>query len=450
MNIFADWPWLLPAIACGISLVFLMIRFPKVWLGLFLVALPYFLTDTGKGLSATELVAGGLFTSTIVFWLFWRIVVDPRPLVKGWTDFLLLFFILAAFANIIVAKLNHVGLMGWAVDWSYFLLMLYYFPFREEFGKNKRTFNQFLVLSGISSTLMALYSAYNFKQRMAENMVYAYQIMSSRSAVLGPIFLLSICIAIVVILFATNKSTRMIGIGVTIVNLVALGLTFTRTLWVMVFVCIAIAMLFMRLRQNVRLLVGSSAILGVAFVSMFILYPKITVVTTKYIQNRFASSTQISGGDHSFETRIIEANNAWRKVKEAPLGGNGLRARFVTWAPIEQWHNSTAFVHIGYIGIIHKLGFPTAFIIFAVLIGFALRAIRNAWDARTSTALPLVRALAIGTFAFIPAVFVNIFMAGIFDQRYGNVMFAFVFASVAIAEDLLRRARTEPSLQHVQ
>ncbi len=427
-----------------------MIRFPKVWLGLFLAALPYFLTDTGKGLSATEVVAGGLFTSTILMWMFWRIVVDPRPLVKGWTDFLLLFFIVAAFANIIIAKVNNVGLMGWAVDWSYLLLMLYYFPFREEFGQNKRTFNQFLVLSGISSTLMALYSTYNFKQRMAENMVYAYQIMSSRSAVLGPIFLLSICITVVVILFATRNSTRLIAIGVTLVNLVALGLTFTRTLWVMVFFCIFLAMVFMRYRQNMRLLIGSTAILSVLFLSLYIVYPKITVITAKYIQVRFASSTQITGGDLSFETRILEANNAWRKVKESPLGGNGLRARFVTWAPIEQWHNSTAFVHIGYVGIIHKLGFPTAIIIFAVLIGFALRALRNAWDARTSTALPLIRALAIGTFAFIPAVFVNIFMAGIFDQRYGNVMFAFVFASVAIAEDLLRRARTEPSLQHVQ
>ncbi|MBK7185484.1 MAG: hypothetical protein IPH85_06060 [Ignavibacteria bacterium] len=450
MNILADWPWLPPAIACGVSLVFLMIRYPKVWLGMFLVALPYFLTDTGKGLSVTEVVAGGLFTSTILMWMFWRIVVDPRPLVKGWTDFLLLFFIVAAFANIIIAKLNYVGLMGWAVDWSYFLLMLYYFPFREEFGQNKRTFNQFLVLSGISSTLMALYSTYNFKQRMAENMVYAYQIMSSRSAVLGPIFLLSICITVVVILFATRNSTRLIAVGVTLVNLVALGLTFTRTLWVMVFFCIFLAMVFMRYRQNMRLLIGSTAILSMLFLTMYIVYPKITVITAKYIQVRFASSTQITGGDLSFETRILEANNAWRKVKEAPLGGNGLRARFVTWAPIEQWHNSTAFIHIGYIGIIHKLGFPTAFIIFSVLIGFALRAFRNAWEARTSAAAPLVRALAIGTFAFIPAVFVNIFMAGIFDQRYGNVMFAFIFASVAISEEFLRRARIEPSTDQHQ
>jgi hypothetical protein len=61
-----------------------------------------------------------------------------------------------------------------------------------------------------------------------------------------------------------------------------------------------------------------------------------------------------------------------------------------------------------------------------------------------------VRALAIGTFAFIPAVFVNIFMAGIFDQRYGNVMFAFIFASVAITEEFLRRARIEPSIDQQQ
>lgn len=444
MSIIADLPWLIPAIAGGVGILYAMIRFPKVWLGLFLMVLPYFLMDTGKGLSATEVVIGGLFTGSIALWMIWRLFADPRPLVKGWTDFLLLFFVTAAFANIIVARFNHIPLSGWAVDWSYFLLMLYYFPFREEFGKDTGTFRQFIALAGVSSLLMALYSAWTFKQKMAENMVYAYQIQASRSATLGPLFLLAICVGLVLI-FHVKWRPKLVTFVVVLANIAALVMTFTRTLWVLVFACSFLAMLFLRWQQNTKIVIGGVALIAVSVTVFYAVNPKVADVALLFIQKRFTSSTQLKGGDFSFETRLIEVSNAWRKVKQAPLGGNGLRAKFVTWAPIEQWHNATAFVHIGYVGLIHKLGFPTALIMFSVLIGFSIRSIRAALAARRPNAPPLARSIAIGVFAFIPALYINIFMAGIFDQRYGNVMFAFIFAAVALSEEALRRAQQDPS-----
>lgn len=444
MSIIADLPWLIPAIAGGVGILYAMIRFPKVWLALFLMVLPYFLMDTGKGLSATEVVIGGLFTGSIALWMIWRLFADPRPLVKGWTDFLLLFFVTAAFANIIVARFNHIPLSGWAVDWSYFLLMLYYFPFREEFGKDTSTFRQFIALAGVSSLLMALYSAWTFKQKMAENMVYAYQIQASRSATLGPLFLLAICVGLVLI-FHVKWRPKLVTFVVVLANLAALLMTFTRTLWVLVFACSFLAMLFLRWQQNTKIVFGGVALIAVSVTTFYAVNPKVADVALLFIQKRFTSSTQLKGGDFSFETRLIEVSNAWRKVKQAPLGGNGLRAKFVTWAPIEQWHNATAFVHIGYVGLIHKLGFPTALIMFSVLIGFSIRSIRAALAARRPNAPPLARSIAIGVFAFIPALYINIFMAGIFDQRYGNVMFAFIFAAVALSEEALRRAQQDPS-----
>lgn len=444
MSIIADLPWLIPAIAGGVGILYAMIRFPKVWLALFLIVLPYFLTDTGKGLSVTEVVIGGLFTGSIALWMIWRLFADPRPLVKGWTDFLLLFFVTAAFANIIVARFNHIPLSGWAVDWSYFLLMLYYFPFREEFGKDTGTFRQFIALAGVSSLLMALYSAWTFKQKMAENMVYAYQIQASRSATLGPLFLLAICVGLVLI-FHVKWRPKLVTFVVVLANIAALVMTFTRTLWVLVFACSFLAMLFLRWQQNTKIVLGGVALIAVSVTTFYAVNPKVADVALLFIQKRFTSSTQLKGGDFSFETRLIEVSNAWRKVKQAPLGGNGLRAKFVTWAPIEQWHNATAFVHIGYVGLIHKLGFPTALIMFSVLIGFSIRSIRAALAARRPNAPPLARSIAIGVFAFIPALYINIFMAGIFDQRYGNVMFAFIFAAVALSEEALRRAQQDPS-----
>lgn len=441
-----DWSWLIPAVCCGLALLALMVRFPKVWLGLLLLGLPLFLTDTGKDISVTETISGCLYTMSLLIWLIWRIGSNKPSLIRSWPDFLLVLFVVLALGNVALAKFNGTALLGWGVDWSYFLLMLYYFPLREEFGKDERSFTQFIRLCGLAAVLMSAYSAYNFKNRMAENMVYAYQITASRSALLGPIFLLAMCIGIAVV-FHTSIKGRLVTFAFLLINLAALILTFTRTLWVFLFVCTFIIMLFLRFRQNTTIIVSSLVIAGSTVALFYTFNPKLADIAVRLVQKRFTSSTQLSGGDHSFETRLIEVNNAWRKVEQYPLGGSGLRAKFVTWQPIEGWHNTVSFVHIGYVGLIHKVGFPLAIILFSALIGFTIQALRNAIQLREQWTSPLKRGVAFGVIAFFPALYVNIFMAGIFDQRYGNIMMAFLFTCVAIcsqhAKDVRRRGSAE-------
>lgn len=426
-----EWSLLFPIVCCGLALAVVMVRYPKVWLGILLLGLPLFLTDTGKDISVTETISGGLYTISLFMWLVWRIGSNKPGLIRSWPDFLLVLFVVLAIGNVAIAKFNGTALLGWGVDWSYFMLMLYYFPLREEFGKDERSFTQFIALCGSSAVLMSVYSAYNFKNRMAENMVYAYQITASRSALLGPIFLLAICVGIAV-LFHTNIKGKILTFAFLLINIGALIITFTRTLWVFVFVCLFIIMLFLRFRQNASIIVSSIALAGTTVIVFYSFNPKLAEIAVRLVQKRFASSTQLSGGDHSFETRLIEVNNAWKKVKQYPLGGSGLRAKFVTWQPIEGWHNTVAFVHIGYVGLIHKVGFPLALILFSALIGFTIQSLRNAIALRLRWTSPLKRGVAFGVVAFFPALYVNIFMAGIFDQRYGNIMMAFLFTCVAI------------------
>jgi len=437
-----QWPWLIPAIATGLGLIMLMIRFPKVWLGIFMLSLPYFLTDSGKGISVTEVVFGGLFTLSIIIWMVRRLTFDSRRLVQGFTDFLLLFFIAAAAANVVVAQCNGIDLMGWATDWTYLLLMAYYFPLREEFGSDSRSFKIFLALSAITSVLMSAYSAYIFKQRMAENVAYAYQMFSSRSVTLGPLILLGLCISVVMI-FHVDWRIKLATFVVVLANIAALLLTYTRTLWVFAFVGVMIVMLFLRFQQNVRLILATVVFAVVSMAAFYSVNPEIAKMAGRLVTKRFTSSADLSGGDHSFVVRMTELRTVWRQVEEAPLGGHGLRSQFTTWDTIVQSHHPTSFVHVGYVGLIFHLGFPTAMILFATLIGFSIRSFKTAVAARHPSTPPLVKALAIGVFAFIPAVYVNIFMAGIFDQRYGNVMFAFIFACIAITENFVVKARKD-------
>ncbi|MEY2719154.1 MAG: hypothetical protein RLZZ273_520 [Bacteroidota bacterium] len=447
MNIHLDWSWLFPAICLGLVLLALMVRYPKIWLGVLILALPLYLADTGKGVSVTESISGGIYTVSLLFWLVWHIGSRKRSIIRSWPDFLLVMFVCLTACNVVLAKFNGTALFGWAVDWSFFLLMLYYFPLREVFGDSETSFKHFMYLCGASSVLMAAYTGLHFRNRMAENMVYAYQIVASRSVLLGPFFVIAICIATAVF-FHTQLRGKVLSALVILINFGALVLTFTRTLWVFTFICIAIIMVFLSARQNISLVASVLGLVSVTVIGFYAYSPKLADLGVRLIQRRFTSSTQLSGGDRSFETRLIEVNNAWRKVKLFPLGGSGLRARFVTWQPIEGWHNDVSFVHIGYVGLLHKVGFPLAIVMFATLLGFNLQALRNAWALRKHRDARHYRAVAIGALAFFPALYVTIFMAGIFDQRYGNVLMAFLFASVALTGQHVQRIRSQRN-QHV-
>lgn len=445
MNVPALLPWIAPLLALFLALLALMVSKPKIWMGTVLLTLPAYLVDVAEGVNAVETIMGAFYTFSIILWLVFRALTNPRPLLQGWMDFLIVFFIVASAFNVVIAALNDVDMFGWLVDWSYSLLILFYFPMREIFGTDTRSFKQLMVLCGITSITMALYGLWIFKQRMAEFLVFAFQIFASRSTLLGTVYLLVLCIAIIAF-FHVKWSGKLLTLIVILTNTLAMIITFTRTIWVLIFVCIAISMLFLHVRQNVSILSGLVLTLGAVLIVLFSYNPKIGEVGLKLAKDRISTSTQLKGGDFSFETRVIEAENVWRQIKKAPLGGYGLRSEYVTWDPIIQNHRTVSFVHIGYLGLIHRLGFPIAIILFIILIGFSIKSFMVAVRSRRSTVSPIVKAVAIGIFSFIPALFINIFMAGIFDQRQGNFVFAFVFAGIAICDELIRTAAVKDSV----
>ncbi|MFN5876648.1 MAG: hypothetical protein ACK45E_10255, partial [Ignavibacteria bacterium] len=88
MNIHLDWSWLFPAICLGLVLLAMMVRYPKIWLGVLILALPLYLADTGKGVSVTESISGGIYTVSLLFWLIWHVGSRKQSLIRSWPDFL--------------------------------------------------------------------------------------------------------------------------------------------------------------------------------------------------------------------------------------------------------------------------------------------------------------------------------------------------------------------------
>lgn len=437
-------PFIPLLVVLGLGFIIAIIKWPKLWLATFLLSLPIFLTDSGKGLSAQELAMGGFFMLSITIWMVWRMATHPRPLVRNWMDFLVLAFIALTSLNFIVAVVNNVEPLGWLSEWSLFFLILYYFPIREYFG-DERGLPQFMSLSAISAVAQALYSMYLYKQRMASGLVYAFQLTASRSVLLGPFFLMAIVFCLLFI-FAVRRPQKLVLFGIIGIQVAALVLTFTRTLWAFFFVCAAIALVFMSMRQRVQIVLGGLAMTLVAIGGLTMYSPKLADIGMRIVKARFASSTQLSGGDYSFETRVVESQAAWAATREDPLGGNGLRATFLTYSPLDKQHFTTSFIHFGYVGLVFKLGIPLALLMMAILLVHSTYTIRDAIQLRRDPHTNIYRTVAAATTAFLPALYVTIFMTGFFDQRFGNVMFAFVFACTSITHDYCtQRNSTQPS-----
>jgi hypothetical protein len=80
----------------------------------------------------------------------------------------------------------------------------------------------------------------------------------------------------------------------------------------------------------------------------------------------------------------------------------------------------------------------------AVLLSFSFMSLGPVFRKReVFDNLPLVRATAIGLLAFQPALYAFIFVAGFFDQRYGNAMLGVTFALIAITHQLVTQSTTQ-------
>lgn len=435
----------MPAVMALIVVAFFIITVPKVWLSFFILILPYFLTDSGVGISPAELAVGGFLQLSIVLWLVFQLAVDYRRIVRSWPDLLLLLFIPLSLLNLPVALANDVNIVSWMSEWSLFLLLLYYFPLREYFGTSERDRVLFFSLAAFSTVLQSLYSLYIYKQKISANLMYAYQIEASRSVLLGPMFFLAIVFCLLGIFYSKQWKTRLVLFATTMVNVLALFFTFTRTLWLMLAVCFVLMLFFLTFRQKISFSIGVLATCIVTATVSFTVNPKLTTLAYKLIERRLTTSSKLTGGDYSFETRLVEANSAMRRIKETPIGGQGIRTVIVSWHPVNQFTSMTTFIHIGYLGLVMKLGLPLTILFLSIVVGFSYCSIRDTIVYRSiihnSSTL---RVMSAGVAVITPALYVIIFMSGFFDQRYGVVMSAFLFACTSIVRsnintDLNRR-----------
>lgn len=440
----SDYFWLIPIFSLAGLWIWVMFAYPKLWITTSLLGLTYFLTSDSVGIKPEELVLAGYYILVLLLWFIVELAKDYRTILRSWPDFLLISFIVLSLGNVLVAMGNSVGIDAWASEWSLFVLMLIVFPVRKYFTADEKSVKQFLTILAISVCIMSVQSILNYRSRLAEGgALYAYQIWSGRSVLLGPAFQACMVFSMISYFFV-NRKGKLFSFVVFIISTSALIATFSRTLWVTFFICLAIALVFLGFRRSTKLVCAIVVISIVSYGGFYLYKPKIAKIALTVASNRLKSSSQLTGGDYSFETRLIEVKNITPKIKALPLGGNGIRSKYVTWVPLAGSHGRTAFVHIGYASIVYKLGFPLSILLLLTICSYFFAAMVASYDAFRSRNNTVYAAISYSLTAYFPALLLTILTAGFFDTRYGNVIFGIMFACSAIVQDYFQKKPALP------
>ncbi|MCO6465175.1 MAG: hypothetical protein J5I53_01035 [Bradyrhizobiaceae bacterium] len=430
--------WLPIAISAGILFAWAMSTKPKVWLGTVVLLLPVFLADTGVGLSVSEAIVAGLIIGSSLTWAIAHLAVGKR-LIRSWADFFVVAFIVLSATNFIVAVCNEGKLDRWLFEWMLFLIMFLYFPLREVFGQDRESLKQLLVLCAITTVGMLAFSIYEWTHRSSGILIYAYQLIDSRSRLFAPVFVFALAIGIPMYFHVRRRSAKLALFLCIFLNLAGLAQSMTRSLWGAFAVSLALTIPFLSLKENFKLLVTSLAIAAAVYGTAMVVAPRITELAVKLTFKRLGEAS-LSGGDYSFETRTNEIDVIWRDIKRFPLSGSGVQAQLLSWDPIVQFHWRKSFVHIGYAGLLFKVGAGLTLLMMAMLVAFSIQSTRLAIKYfKRGSCDPLLRSLAIGVFAFQPVLYSFILVAGFFDQRYGMAILAIMFAFIGILTKLLSR-----------
>lgn len=437
--------WALPLSAVVAAYLYLVIKHPKLWMGTFFVSLPFFFSISGKGISAFEIIVGGFHFLAVVTWCSWNLA-KGKTLIRSWGDYLLVLFIVLVLGNSVIAYLNNVEPLHWASEYSLFLLILYYFPIREIYGNHQRNFSQLLVIFSLLNLLFMAVAIWDYYNRLQDGTMFAYQIQASRSVLFGPVFALVIIYCVPLFFHAKGFLRKFSLYLLFIISSLGLLQTFTRGLWVSTLVSFFIAMCFLSFRQNLSIVLGVVMMTFVIYLSAMIYNPRMTNITVRLVSNRFLASAEITGGDKSMDYRVIEAESAFRYLHGNYLSGNGMRSKFLRWNLIRQVHHQDSFIHFGVVSQIYKLGVPLTILFFVIMANALYKVVISVLRIRLLMQNGLYKAIAIGSFAVVPTFMSMLFMSGLMETRYGNVLVGFLLAIVAIvhnkSEELVKSAQS--------
>lgn len=349
-------------------------KFQKIWLHSIILTSPIYFRGSGsEGVSAMDLFFAVYFFGSLLIWFFWTLFIQKKKIFRNTADFLLFAFFIFAIGTIALSVANGTQLLDALREYVVMFLILYYFPFRENFEDKKDLIYLAFNLS-FSVLINDLGQFYDYYKGLQKGLQYAYQIVTA-VRINQTIFTFTIISGILFFLYPQKTISRIWILLVVSITSIALITTFSRFFWVLVIISIFILFFIVPLKQKILLSISVVSISIAILFSFNFYFKEKAKIAMKVVENRLESSKQ-GTKDVSLQVRLVEYNSLYRKIQENPLGGNGFFKKFTFYNIIDQVTARTITVHNGYLYLFYRLGIPLTITFLFVYFYFAFKALK--------------------------------------------------------------------------
>lgn len=417
----------LPLILIVIPFIYLMFRYPKVWLWTVAATSFMFFRADDIEITPADVLFGVLFIASVYIWLIWILMVKREKIVRNVTDWLLILFYTGMLFNIIVAMLNGIEFIGWFREFALYSNLLLYFPIKH-YMKDRQDILIFLLLFAMSIVLSAADQLTKYREIALQEAQYAYQLGNS-VRLNQTLFSASIFFGLIMSVLTKNLKIRIMLWVFTGINIAALVVSFSRSFWL--FVLFGTILVFFYLtpkRRNILVLAIALIITG-STIAFFSIFAEKAALMTQILTKRILSSTQ-GTKDLSVQLRLAEYKEVIEKIEENPFFGNGLGCKYSFYDPNLHLTIRPLNTHNGYLFTLYRFGIPMALCFFVIIASFLLRAEHLARKHKDA----FFKHLSIISMVTILMILVACLASNQFFSRDGGIVLAVVFALISNAE----------------
>ncbi|MFC2130545.1 O-antigen ligase family protein [Bacteroidota bacterium] len=420
----------LAVIGC-IPLIYLMIRFPRIWIYLIALSNIYFFYGRGADVSVIEVVLAVQYLGSIGVWFFWELFVKREKLIQNVADLAVMFYFLIILANSVIAYTNEIEMLYWAREAANLLLLAIYFPIRKYFTVKKHLIILLVIYSFVVSATAFLHF-YTYAKALQADLVYAYQ-LAQGIRVNQTLFTSAAMFGFIYALYSKNRVISILLIVFTSISIIGLVTSFSRTFWILLVFELIVIVYYLTGRQRIKLIIYTLITTVILLSAAFFVFQDKAKIAFTLIENRFVSATK-GTKDISVQSRFDEYEVVWKGIKEHPMGGNGLAKEISFWNLLSTSTSRARFIHNGYLFIMFRLGIPAALICFFPYFYYFIKGERFGRKIDDS----FFRLLSVGSFMSIFLMLVSNFTASQIIQREGVFVTALSFAFIGIVMEKIK------------
>jgi len=409
-----------------LPLLYLMIKYPRIWIYSIALTNIYFFYDRGDEVSLIEIILAIQYLGTLSIWMFWMLLIKREKLVDNIADIFIFFFLLIILGNSIINYINSNDMMIWVREAFNLLLLCIYFPIKKYFTEKKELMT-LLVIYSIVVTASAFLHFNTYLKVLQGNIQYAYE-LSQGIRVNQSLFTAGAVFGFIFALHTKNKILSLILVVFTSVSIAGLVTSFSRTYWIILIIEMLIVVFYLSGRQRIKLMAFAFITSLVILVSLLYIFEDKSKIMVQLLERRLTSAGK-GTSDISIQARFAEYEQEFKGIMEYPMAGQGLSKKITYWNTLESYTSRVQYIHNGYIYVAYKMGIPAFFVFFFPFIYYLVKGEKLA---RKESDV-FFRILTLGSYLAILMILISIFTATQLSSREGNFVIALSFSFISIA-----------------